>query len=626
MKRLIIAIVVVAAVVTGLILATPYFIKTAILKYAQSEVSEKMNADLNVSNFELNIFDLSNSDIKLENVTITYRDSLEKVPLLDIPLLEASMDIKLFLLEEKIGMKNIFFSGAKFNHYSTTEGDINCVVSLNGSVDNSILKVTNSDILINDLKLDLQGEISETDRGFNVDLSLNAPNTEFESLLALIPKEHKGNFNDVKTKGVFSLKATAKGEYYHNNLPSFNISLKVDDASIQYPELAESINEINADIVVNNGGGATDSTNIYINKIGFIISENPFTITGKVLNIKNPMFDCNVDGIINFEKLSKVIPLEDITLKGIVETNVKFNGKYSDMQRGEYDKIMAKGTIKLNNLYFKDSNLIEGILLKSGIATITQSHLTLNNVVAKYMSSDLSLTGNIFNYMPFLFGETLADNKSPKVDFDIKLSNMDIKEIYKSSKTIRETMPFMKNCNGKISSRFKFKSLLNSDMNLITSTIEGGGYFETKGITIENSPFTKEISTIIKSNDVNKIGKLKADFSINNNIIKVIPFTTTLAGNKSRIFGTQSISGALDYTISMNILRCNLSGNVTNVLNKIPGVEAIKDVDIDIKIGGTIENPTYKPDLSKAINKVTKEFMKDPKKGLLEGLSNFFGR
>lgn len=42
---------------------------------------------------------------------------------------------------------------------------------------------------LNDLKLDLTGNIDIDDDKYTMDLNLNAPDTKFESLLALIPKD-----------------------------------------------------------------------------------------------------------------------------------------------------------------------------------------------------------------------------------------------------------------------------------------------------------------------------------------------------------------------------------------------------------------------------------------------------
>mgnify|MGYP001217282018 FL=1 len=72
---------------------------------------------------------------------------------------------------------------------------------------------------LNDLKLDLTGNIDIDDDKYTMDLNLNAPDTKFESLLALIPKDFQKEIEGVKTSGEFQLSLSAKGEYYENHLP-----------------------------------------------------------------------------------------------------------------------------------------------------------------------------------------------------------------------------------------------------------------------------------------------------------------------------------------------------------------------------------------------------------------------
>ncbi len=64
---------------------------------------------------------------------------------------------------------------------------------------------------LNDLKLDLTGNIDIDDDKYTMDLNLNAPDTKFESLLALIPKDFQKEIEGVKTSGEFQLSLSQKG-------------------------------------------------------------------------------------------------------------------------------------------------------------------------------------------------------------------------------------------------------------------------------------------------------------------------------------------------------------------------------------------------------------------------------
>ena len=112
--------------------------------------------------------------------------------------------------------------------------------------------------------------------------------------------------------------------------------------------------------------------------------------------------------------------------------------------------------------------------------------------------------------------------------------------------------------------------------------------------------------------------------NLKNGNIKVEPFKTTFAGNPVTIYGTQTAGGQLDYTLSMTVRREYFGSDINNLLKSIPGSGNIESLDLDAKVEGTLTKPVIKPDLSKAIKRVTKEAEKELKGNLLDGLQNLF--
>ena len=82
--------------------------------------------------------------------------------------------------------------------------------------------------------------------------------------------------------------------------------------------------------------------------------------------------------------------------------------------------------------------------------------------------------------------------------------------------------------------------------------------------------------------------------------------------------------GKLNYILSMNIAREYFGKDINNVLKAIPGSDNIKALDVDVKIGGTLDKPTVSPDLTKALKSIEKEATKNLKKDLLKGLNKLF--
>ena len=148
----------------------------------------------------------------------------------------------------------------------------------------------------------------------------------------------------------------------------------------------------------------------------------------------------------------------------------------------------------------------------------------------------------------------------------------------------------------------------------------------SRNFLINDNPTLNKLSTLLKNNELSRlsISKLKIDFAIANGDITVKPFTVDLANIPTTIQGTQSVNGELNYTLSMNVDKKYFGNDINNVLKTISGSDNIKALDVDVKIGGTLDKPTVTPDLSKALKTIQKEAGKNLKDNLLKGLNKLF--
>ncbi|MEG1950558.1 MAG: AsmA-like C-terminal region-containing protein [Odoribacter sp.] len=681
------------------------------------------------------------NDLSIENLYIAYNDfkSSTYASIADIDLkLKGNLSEKNTLINVLLSLNNI--SLRQQNSVWINQTNLNWQAEIAANLQDQIFDIKKNNLLINDLQLDLTGNVVIKDDKYKLDLQLNAPDTKFESLLALVPKTFQHYIEGLKANGDFKLNATAKGEYYENHLPAFQMNLLVNDASVQYTKLPESIQKINIDLHINNPGGSTDSTSINLKKMSFNIAGNPFNMFLTIVNPNDPLLQGGAVGVINFASLKKALPLKDITLQGIITTDVTFNGKYQYIEKEEYEKFIAKGNILFKDILFVNTDFPQGISIPQGSIVITPARLNLNKLQAQIYSSDFMLQGYISNYLPYFFKNAIlkgnfsltskqinlnefiiaqtqtakkdttatktdslanqqtangkpsaaegvlempknidiqfstnignilfdqlkinkvqgnislknavatlqnlsmnllngtlvlngkystADPKTPTIDFNLNASEFDINATYHSFSFIKKSIPIVMDCNGKISAAMKFSAILDKEMSPIMNTANGQGFIESKGIMINDNPAMNQLAGILKNEELSRlsISQLKINFKLENGNITVEPFKTTLAGNPITIYGNQSVDGKLDYTLSINVNRKVFGKDINNLLKSIPGSSNIENLDIDVKVNGTLTDPSIKPDLSKAIKAVTKAAEKELKGKVLKGLEGLF--
>lgn len=511
MKKVLITLSVIILVLIAILMILPVFFKGDILHIIQNQSSKYIKAELKIGDIDLSMFrSFPDLNIALKQVSITGEEEFAGDTLINIPLFEASVNLKsLFsgndlvinhiLLQDcqlnptvsvagkgnwdiviagessessgetatapksqtsekglqfsDISIKNLTINYNDFqNSTYASVGDINLKLNGNFSETNTLIQVSlalndisyrhqnsvwvnqtdvqwqaeiaanlqdmvfnleKNDLAVNDLKLNLTGNVALQDGKYKMDLHLNAPDTKFESVLALIPKNLQNNIAGLETTGDFKLDMSAKGEYYNNHLPAVEAKFLVDNASVKYPDLPEAIRQINIDLQVSNPGGPVDSTHINLKKMSFAIAGNPFNMFLNISNPNDPLLDGGASGIINFANLKKALPLKDVTLQGIFTTDVTFNGKYQYIEKEQYEKFIAKGNVIFKDILFVNAEFPQGISIPQGSIVITPAYLNLNKLQAKIYSSDFMLQGNLSNYLPYIFkNETLKGNFS----------------------------------------------------------------------------------------------------------------------------------------------------------------------------------------------------------------------
>ena len=674
------------------------------------------------------------NNIEVRNLMLNYQDEqaqmFARIDAVNMAL-QGNFSETNTILNVLLELKNIYLRQGKSVWVNNT--DFNWQAEIAANLKELQFDIKKNDMSLNDLKLDLTGNIDIDDDKYTMDLNLNAPDTKFESLLALIPKDFQKEIEGVKTSGEFQLSLSAKGEYYENHLPTFDLRFNILNANLKYPDLPESVEKINLKLAVTNPGGPIAQTRADLSTLTFTVANNPFNMNLLVVNPDDPTLKGGMKGIINFESLKKALPLKDITLNGILTTDLSFDGKYQYIEKEQYEKFTANGKIALQNVLFKNADYPAGISVPSGEVTITPARLNLKDLKVKINSSDFALAGYLANYLPYMFKDqtlkgnfTLNSNKidlnefmatmttsesdttqatttqssapaeetssvlaipknielafgtnikeilfdslvinsikgnietsggiatlknlsmdmlngnlimngayntanpdKPSVDLNLRVTDMDIHSAYNAFSFIKQSLPIAMNCNGKISAAMKFSSELDKEMSPIMTTVNGGGSLSTKGFVLNDNPAMTQLASLLKNDELSRlsISNLKIDFKIEQGNIIVDPFTTNIAGNPTTFSGNQTADGKMDYTMSMNIARKYFGKDIDNVLKSIPGANNIQSLDVDVKLGGTLDKPTITPDLSKALKKIEKEAGKELKNNLLKGLDKLF--
>ncbi len=271
---------------------------------------------------------------------------------------------------------------------------------------------------INDVALNFSGTAGMPGDDIDLDLVFSTPETSFKSLLSLVPAFYMKGYEELRASGTFSLDGVVKGNYSSadSTLPDITAGLKVKDGVISYPDLPEKITAINIDGRVQTDGKEMDNTTVDVSRFHFELAGNPFDMTMQLATpLSDPSIAAVAKGRIDLAKLQQAIPLDSITLNGLVDVSIEMAGRMSMLENKMYDQFKASGGLTISDMSMtmvdmpslKISNA--GFVFSPAFAELTGMEARMGE------KSDFKLSGRLENYIPYLFSDgTIRGNLSLK--------------------------------------------------------------------------------------------------------------------------------------------------------------------------------------------------------------------
>jgi hypothetical protein len=289
-----------------------------------------------------------------------------------------------------------------------------------------------NELSLNDLHLGFDGYVLMPDTNIDMDLKFATKNTEFKSILSLIPAVYSKDFASVKTSGKLSLDGHAKGRYNASQMPAFGVNLGIANAMFKYPSLPKSVDNINVDVKVLNPNGNLDATTVDVNRFHVELAGNPVDLSAHVRTpISDPGIRAGLKGVIDLSSIKDLVPLEKgDNLSGIIRSDFSLDGHMSAIDKKEFDKFKAAGSLEIDKMDYQTATLPYTIKLNNMKLLFTTQYVELAAFDALMGRSDIRAQGKIENFMQYMFKDDLI-----KGSFAVSSALMDLNELMSSSST-----------------------------------------------------------------------------------------------------------------------------------------------------------------------------------------------
>ncbi|MDR0962390.1 MAG: AsmA family protein [Mediterranea sp.] len=488
----------------------------------------------------------------------------------------------------------------------------NIGVNMNVDADlvNNKFTLQKNEFRLNAIKAGLDGWVQMKDPAMDMDINLVSNEVGFKEILSLIPAIYAKDFDGLKTDGTATLTAHAKGVMQGDTLPQFDVTMDVKNAMFQYPSLPASVDQINVHATVTNPGGSADLTQVTIEPGNFRLAGSPFALTADIKTpVSDPDFRMSAKGTLDLGKIKDVYPLEDMTLNGVINADMALAGRMSYLDKEQYDRFSASGTVGLNNMKLQMKDMPD-VLIQRSILSFTPRYLQLSETTVNIGNNDITADSRFENYIAYAMkGKTLHGNLNIRSnhfnlnDFmtgsdstatttaDADTTAMSLIEVPKNidfamTADMKEVLMdniVLKNIKGNLRVAGGKADMSNLSMNTMGGNVVMNGYYSTADL---NKP---EMDASFKMTGLSFAETYKSL----NMVQKLAPVFENLKGNFS---GSMALKTDLDKQMSPVLQTVQGSGSLSTKDLALNGVGIID------KIADAVKKPELKDITAKDMN------------------------
>lgn len=230
----------------------------------------------------------------------------------------------------------------------------------------------------------------------------------------------------LELKGQFAVKAKANGVYdsIKKIIPLVDIDMSLADGYAKSKEFPLPLEQMAVTASVKNTSGKMAETMVEVKDFGMVLDNEKFNASLILQNLDDYTWDLKAKGGVDLEKMTKIFPLEGMTLAGLVKADLETKGKMSDVTAERYDRLPTSGTATLTNFAFSMKDLPYAVTVANSQAVFDPKKIELKNTSGTIGKSDFAVSGAVMNYIGYVFGE----NETIKGNLDYQANVLDLNE------------------------------------------------------------------------------------------------------------------------------------------------------------------------------------------------------
>lgn len=232
-----------------------------------------------------------------------------------------------------------------------------------------------------------------------------------------------------------------------------------------------------------------------------------------------------------------------------------------------------------------------------GSITLKDQKLNLDNVSMSSLGGTASMSGIYKN----------NGKDTPRMEMEFGFEEVSINKTAVAFAAMSKYAPIARKANGAVSTAFQIRTDLQDNLMPVYETMFGKGNFQGKSLSLGDVNALNKLAETLKVNELKNaaLENIKASFTIRQGSFFVEPFDMKYNGMQATLGGRTGLDQTIDYNLRLEIPRQKLGSEANKMLDNLS--DKVGDLGVDyefgdvipfnIKISGTISDPSVKPDI-----------------------------
>ncbi|MDF2770618.1 MAG: hypothetical protein K0S86_111 [Geminicoccaceae bacterium] len=232
---------------------------------------------------------------------------------------------------------------------------------------------------------------------------------------------------------------------------------------------------------------------------------------------------------------------------------------------------------------------------------VKDQRATLERFTMTTLGGAFSVTG---------FYET-TDVAKPTFDVNMQMKAVDIPSAFAALTTVQVLAPVARYARGSVSTDLRLAGALGKDMTPLFNVLTGRGSLQTSELILQGFPVMVRLADVLKIDQLRNptLDALRASLQIRDGRVHVSPFTVGVGQSVLRVAGSHGIDQSLQYTLGLQLPRAALGADANRVIAGLVSragrtgidLQAADSVELDVRVGGTLTNPTIQTNLGDVV-------------------------